>query len=256
MNLKKYMRDLIVLAFICMCISPVNVLAVWAGAPPTPTTTPTPGTSTEKQETYAECQQTHQGNSGSMCQKEAQEAAKEIENNKKIQEGSGYGECKKDLSYLPENSQALYCGKYQNTTAEEYEEMTGKNEAKAENTSNSGPSLEETSYNIPSTTCGGSIELPLALATITSNAVNLGKIVVPIILIIMGMIDFFKATAASDADATSKAGKKLTRRIVAAIAAMLIVTLVQFIFSNFGTATGKTSVTSCIDCFINGNCGV
>ena len=191
-----------------------------------------------------------------MCTTQAQEAQKEIESNKKKQQGSGYDSCKKDYAGYPSSSQAQYCKPYENTTAEEYEEMTGKNEVKAENTSNSGPSLEETSYNIPSTTCGGSIELPLALATITSNAVNLGKIVVPIILIIMGMIDFFKATAASDADATSKAGKKLTRRLVAAIAAMLIVTLVQFIFSNFGTATGKTSVTSCIDCFINGNCGV
>lgn len=254
MNLKKYMRDLIVLAFICMCISPVNVLAVWAGAPPTPTTTPTPGTSTEKQETYAECQQTHQGNSGSMCQKEAQEAAKEIEENKKKEQGSGWKKCMDALG-MPSNGKD--CVWALNMTAEEYDKAVGNNEEKSENISNGkGPTLEETSYNIPSTTCGGSIELPLALATITSNAVNLGKVVVPIILIITGMIDFFKATAASDADATSKAGKKLTRRIVAAIAAMLIVTLVQFIFSNFGTATGKTSVTSCIDCFINGNCGV
>lgn len=255
MNLKKYMRNIIVLAVICMCISPVNVLAVWAGAPTTPTTTPAPGMSTEKQNAYQQCLNNNPANH-SMCTTQAQEAQKEIESNKKKQQGSGYDSCKKDYAGYPPSSQAQYCKPYENTTAEEYEEMTGKNEVKAENTSNSGPSLEETSYNIPSTTCGGSIELPLALATITSNAVNLGKIVVPIILIIMGMIDFFKATAASDADATSKAGKKLTRRLVAAIAAMLIVTLVQFIFSNFGTATGKTSVTSCIDCFINGNCGV
>lgn len=255
MNLKKHVRNIIVLAFICMCISPVNVLAVWAGSPPTPTNTPAPGTSNEKQNEYQQCLNSNLANR-SECTTKFQEAQKEIENNKKIQEGSGYGECEKDFAYLPDSSQAQYCGKYQNTTAEEYEEMTGKNDVKVENVSNSGPTLEETSYNIPSTTCGGSIELPLALATITSNAVNLGKIVVPIVLIIMGMVDYFKATASSDADATSKAGKKLTRRIVAAITAMLILTLVQFIFSNFGTATGKTSVTSCIDCFINGNCGV
>lgn len=114
--------------------------------------------------------------------------------------------------------------------------------------------IEETSYNIPSTTCGGSIQLPLALANITSKTVIILEIAVPIILVVLGMIDFMKATASSDADATSKAGKKLVRRIVASVLAVLVVTIVQFVFSNFGTITGNTGVMSCVDCFINNNC--
>lgn len=254
MNLKKYMRNIIVLAFICMCVSPVNVLAVWAGAPTQPQSQPQAKDDATIKQEVAACKQ--RCNSSSSADKSSCLSACDAKDTTN-QEKSAYCMQHPCLNSAADHGNKCCAQNGSGFSDPQYDPSKETTPTSGANVSNgNGPTLEETSYNIPSTTCGGSIELPLALATITSNAVNLGKIVVPIILIIMGMIDFFKATAASDADATSKAGKKLTRRIIAAIAAMLIVTLVQFIFSNFGTATGKTSVTSCIDCFINGNCGV
>lgn len=57
------------------------------------------------------------------------------------------------------------------------------------------------------------------------------KIVIPIILIILGMIDLGKAVISSDDKAISKSAKALAMRIVAAVVIFFIPTLISAIFS-------------------------
>ncbi len=57
------------------------------------------------------------------------------------------------------------------------------------------------------------------------------KIVIPIILIVLGMIDFGKAVISSDDKAISKSAKSLMFRIIAAVVIFFIPTLISFVFS-------------------------
>lgn len=55
------------------------------------------------------------------------------------------------------------------------------------------------------------------------------KIVIPIILIILGMVDLGKAVISSDDKAVSKAAKSLLMRIIAAVCIFFIPTIVSFV---------------------------
>lgn len=55
------------------------------------------------------------------------------------------------------------------------------------------------------------------------------KIVIPIILIVLGMVDLGKAVISSDDKAVSKAAKSLLMRIIAAVCIFFIPTIVSFV---------------------------
>ncbi len=72
------------------------------------------------------------------------------------------------------------------------------------------------------------------------------KIIVPLLLIIFGTIDFGKAIAASKDDSVAKAGKMLVLRIVIGIVIFLVPTVVNFVFQLVGH--GNTSYNECRIC--------
>ncbi len=79
------------------------------------------------------------------------------------------------------------------------------------------------------------------------------KIIVPILLIIFGAIDFGKATISYDADAIQKATKTLMFRVIAGIVIFLIPTIVNFVFDDLiNVKTGYDECRVCI--FSPGRC--
>lgn len=64
------------------------------------------------------------------------------------------------------------------------------------------------------------------------------KIVIPIILIILGMVDLGKAVISSDDKAISKAAKSLMMRVIAAVAIFFVPTIVSFVIQLVGGAQG------------------
>ena len=78
------------------------------------------------------------------------------------------------------------------------------------------------------------------------------KIVIPLLLIILGMIDLGKAVVASDDKAISKSVNTLIQRFVAAIIMFFIPTIVSAIF-NATTNSGITKNNSniCVQCLTN-----
>ena len=78
------------------------------------------------------------------------------------------------------------------------------------------------------------------------------KIVIPLLLIILGMIDLGKAVVASDDKAISKSVNTLIQRFVAAIIMFFIPTIVSAIF-NATTNSGvtKDSNNICVQCLTN-----
>ena len=86
------------------------------------------------------------------------------------------------------------------------------------------------------------------------------QIVVPILLIIWGMIDFAKAIIGQDEDKI-KAGQKLfMKRLIAAVLVFLIVTIVQLLINvaasvanGDGSGTDVNNVWNCAKELISGN---
>ena len=99
--------------------------------------------------------------------------------------------------------------------------------------------------------CGGE-EFPYMLAQFTSSCVTIIKIIVPIILIILGVIDMLKATSSQKEDEMKKAQNAFIKRLISALLVFFIIAIVQFTF-NILSNTGFGDATQCLNSFVNGN---
>lgn len=81
------------------------------------------------------------------------------------------------------------------------------------------------------------------------------KIVIPILVIIFGMIDFGKAVIASKDDEIKKAAKSLMMRAIAGIVIFFIPQLVGFIFTLADGFNEDGDYSTCSECITSsGNC--
>ena len=78
------------------------------------------------------------------------------------------------------------------------------------------------------------------------------KIIIPILLIILGTIDFAQAVISSDDKQISKSLMKLAQRVIAGIVIFLVPTLIEYIFDLVdSTATNKYK--ACYECLLDVN---
>lgn len=98
--------------------------------------------------------------------------------------------------------------------------------------------------------------VPDKLPNFTSSLFNIIKVLVPIILIVMGMLDFTKAMMASDEDKMKKSQKSFTTRLLASIIIFLIMAVVQFVFRTIDSGISyKNGFNKCMNCLLNNkNC--
>lgn len=92
----------------------------------------------------------------------------------------------------------------------------------------------------------------------TIMAVNIIKIVIPIFLVVLGMIDLAKAVIGNDEKVMKEAQSRLIKRVIYAVVIFFIVALVQFVFSALAGTEGSdnsqidaTQIKDCITCFIS-----
>lgn len=103
-------------------------------------------------------------------------------------------------------------------------------------------------YNV--VTCGD-IELPDGVVGLISTAITILQIAVPIILIIMGMLDFAKATAASKEEDMKKAQQAFVRRLIAGVAVFFVIFIVRIVVGILNTDDSNQALF-CIDKILNG----
>ena len=86
----------------------------------------------------------------------------------------------------------------------------------------------------------------------------IAKIVIPIILIILGMVDIGKAVISSDDKAISKAAKTLLIRTIAAVCIFFVPTIIKVLFEFVAgfNEDMKNDAENCINCLTspNGSC--
>ena len=86
--------------------------------------------------------------------------------------------------------------------------------------------------------------------------VTLIKIIIPLILIIMGMVDLGKAVVSSDDKQISKSVSSLIKRFIAAIVLFFIPTIVNAVFSAIGAVSLSegSDYLVCVRCISGGEC--
>lgn len=103
-------------------------------------------------------------------------------------------------------------------------------------------------------TCGSiGLDFNGMLPYIVASIVTIIKIVVPVLLIIFGMIDLVKAVTAGKEDEIKKAQSVFIRRLIMGILVFFVVLIVQMLISF--VSNKDSDVSSCFNCFINGNVG-
>lgn len=112
-------------------------------------------------------------------------------------------------------------------------------------------------FNVMAASCN--LDIDLIVPNVIAFVITMIKIIVPIVLIIFGMLDLFKAVIANDDKEMKEAQKKLIHRIIYAVIVFFVIALVQFVFASLAkqdTENGNVDgdrIYGCIDCFINGN---
>lgn len=116
-------------------------------------------------------------------------------------------------------------------------------------------------YDLNTFSCGTVQGIPNGVAILTRNIVTVIKLLIPVILIVLGIIDFLKASAANDDKVSKEAVQKFIRRIISAVLVFFVVTFVQFIVRTISNSANETSnqsventaesILSCISCFIS-----
>lgn len=103
-------------------------------------------------------------------------------------------------------------------------------------------------------TCGNlGISIDSRYIDLFVTIINLIKIVVPIILIIVGMLDFGRAVA-SKGDEIKKAYKTFFLRVVAAAIVYFVIPIVELLVSIIAQAGAIDKDDNCISCFTTGEC--
>lgn len=94
-------------------------------------------------------------------------------------------------------------------------------------------------------TAGGSIEIPDSIANLLKTIIFIIQVVVPVLLVLWGMLDFAKGVIGQDEDKIKAGQKKFIQRLIAAAIVFLIVTVVQIVITTVGNISGDTGVWSC-----------
>ena len=86
--------------------------------------------------------------------------------------------------------------------------------------------------------------------------VTVFKIVIPLILIILGMVDLGKAVVSSDDKQISKSVSTLIKRFIAAVIVFFIPTVVSALFNALSimNETELADYNVCVQCVTGGNC--
>ena len=153
----------------------------------------------------------------------------------------------------------VYCGIFSSCAS--YNELNSKSEREKKCESSENPKcVWNSEYEFCSVTgltylkCGDAKDIPPVVPKLTSYAVNLLKILTPIILILIGIIELVKAMASSNEDSMKKAQSKLIKKVAAAVMVFFVITIVQFVILKVADSGETGSIKKCLKCFLNNSC--
>lgn len=98
-------------------------------------------------------------------------------------------------------------------------------------------------------TCA-SVEVDNKIPNTVHTVILLIQIVVPILLVVFGMLDFVKGVMAQKEDEIKKGQQTFIKRLVAAAILFFVIAIVKLLLSL--VADDDETITSCFNAFVNG----
>ena len=103
--------------------------------------------------------------------------------------------------------------------------------------------------------CGTtSLIIDSMIPNLVTTAVNIIKIVIPILLIIYGMLDLGKAVMAQKEDEIKKGQQTFVKRLIAAVIVFLVVFVVEIAIGLVAPRDSNENVWGCFNCLVNNEC--
>ena len=95
--------------------------------------------------------------------------------------------------------------------------------------------------------CGKIKEVPYKFLQLSNTGINIIQIAVPVILVVMGAVDFIKAISSQKEDDIKKAQGAFIKRLIMGALVYFIVVIVKFLISVIGN---DDSIWGCVECFV------
>ena len=101
--------------------------------------------------------------------------------------------------------------------------------------------------------CGNVTGIPAKIPELTSFAVTMIQIAVPVILVVMGSMDLFKGITAQKEDEIKKGQQLFIKRLIAGALIFFVVVIAKLLISVVAD-TSSENIIECIDCFLSNEC--
>lgn len=113
--------------------------------------------------------------------------------------------------------------------------------------------LKENVYaeNFSCAALGSDVKIDVQLAKIIRYVILFIQIAVPVVLVVLGMIDFLKAIAAQKEDEIKKGQQIFVKRAIAAILVFFVIAIVKFFISVLAKGSSD-GIMNCVNCFVKG----
>ncbi len=98
---------------------------------------------------------------------------------------------------------------------------------------------------------GKNVELAPKIPNTVHTVILVIQIAVPVVLVIMGMLDLFKAITAQKDDEIKKGQQMFVKRLIAAALVFFVIAVVKLLFS-FVAEDKNGNMIDCVNCFLNG----
>ena len=96
------------------------------------------------------------------------------------------------------------------------------------------------------------VKIDIKIANTVHTIILLIQIAVPIVLVIMGMLDLFKAITAQKEDEIKKGQQMFIKRLISAAIVFFVIAIVKIIVSFAAGAEDSETIMSCANCFLRG----
>lgn len=94
------------------------------------------------------------------------------------------------------------------------------------------------------------LPIPIGIPNFVSKLVILVQIMVPVIIVIVAMVRYFRAVASGDDKIIKETNSSFIRSLITGVSIFLLVVIVKFVFSLAGD--DATSSLKYVSCFLNG----
>lgn len=103
--------------------------------------------------------------------------------------------------------------------------------------------------------CGDGLmtNIPGILPQVISTIYTVVQIAVPVVLVIMGSLDFMKSVSAQKEDEIKKSQMIFVKRLISAVLVFFVFVIVKFVIGAVADGT-SSNIMDCANCFIRNKC--